>query len=108
MEQHPAPYRRVIMVCVRERDGGEAACGSRGSERILERLKLHVRDRGLKETIRVCSTGCLDQCALGPNVVIMPDNVWLMATSEADVEAIIERWIAPIEREANVPAPESD
>jgi (2Fe-2S) ferredoxin len=99
MEGQAAPYRRVIMVCVRERDGGEAACGSRGSEKLLERLKLYVKEHGLKRAVRVCSTGCLDQCALGPNVVVMPDNVWLKGCSAADAETIIERWLAPLERE---------
>ncbi len=108
METQPSPYRRMILVCVRERDGGEAACGTRGSEHLLERLKLHVRDRGLKGLIRVCSTGCLDQCAAGPNVMIMPDNLWLTGVTAADVDGIIETYIAPLEREASVPAPESD
>ncbi len=101
MDPNPAPYRRVIMVCTNERTTGEPACGNRCSGPILERLKIHVKEHGLRRHIRVCKTGCLDQCALGPNVVIMPDNVWLKAVSDADVDRIIADWVTPIEREVH-------
>lgn len=95
----PAPFQRVILVCGHERITGEPACGNRSSLFILERLKIHVKDHGLRHRIRVARSGCLDQCALGPNVVIMPDNVWLKGVSAGDVERIIADWIDPIERE---------
>lgn len=96
MEFNPAPYQRVIMVCGNERDNGEPACGNRHSGKILERLKIYVKEHGLKGRIRVCRTGCLDQCAIGPNVVIMPDNIWLKAVTDEDVNRIIEQYVTPI------------
>jgi (2Fe-2S) ferredoxin len=38
-------------------------------------------------------SGCLDQCAFGPVVVVYPDNVWYGRVTVADVDEIIERHI---------------
>lgn len=99
MERQPAPYRRVILVCGNLRDDGRDACGNRGSAKILERLKIYVREKGLNGKIRVTNAGCLNQCAIGPNVVIMPDNLWLKAATLEDADRIIAEFVDPLAKE---------
>lgn len=59
--------------------------------KIREELKKAVKERGLERTIRVSRTGCLDVCSEGPNVLLMPDNVWFKRVSKNDVEEILDQ-----------------
>lgn len=91
------PFVRTILVCCNERDPGKDACGARGSASLHQTLKTAVKDRGLQKRIRVVRSGCLDLCSIGPNVCIMPENVWYHDVKESDLPALIDRWIAPLE-----------
>ncbi len=98
MEQGPLPFRRMVFVCVNQRENGEACCAGRGSQAILEALKARVSALGLARLVRVSRSGCQDVCAKGPSVMIFPDAVWYYGVTGADVERIIEhatRGLAP-------------
>ena len=88
METAASKFAKYIFVCENER-AGEACCMPEGLK-IRETLKELVKSRGLASKIRVSRAGCLDLCADGPSVVIMPDNIRLMRVSEADAEKILE------------------
>ncbi len=49
--------------------------------------------RGLKGQMRANSSGCLDQCARGPSVVVYPEQVWYTVPSVDDVKEIIEEHL---------------
>ena len=94
MEQPPRPpFERVIFVCCNEREAGEAACANRGSAALQKSLKEYMKSKGLQGKIRVARSLCLGQCAVGPNVCVMPENVWYHRVSEADLPEIRARWI---------------
>lgn len=93
MQERKVPYRAVVFVCVNAREGGEPSCGPRGAAAIREKLKALVQSRGLKGKVRVSQSGCMDLCALGPNVMVFPDGVWYQGVTEADVAAIAERHL---------------
>ena len=38
---------------------------------------------------------CFGLCSEGPNVCIMPDNVWLRGVKAEDVPAIIDAYVKP-------------
>lgn len=98
VEQAPAgPFERIIFICCNEREPGEDACANRGSKEIQERLKQYAKDRGLKGRLRVSRAMCLGLCSIGPNVCVMPDNVWYHGVTAGDVPRIIEKHIAPLE-----------
>ena len=88
MEVTQPAFQRYIFVCENERAEGKC-CAPQGNK-IRESLKALVKERGLKAKIRVSRAGCLDVCAQGPNVLIMPDNKWLKKVSENDIEAILK------------------
>ena len=91
------PYERVIFVCCNERPPGEDACANRGSDEIRRRLKEFVKSRGLQRRLRVCRAMCFDLCSIGPNLCVMPDNVWYHEVTLADLPKIVEKHIAPLE-----------
>jgi sirohydrochlorin cobaltochelatase len=93
MERDPQPpYERVILVCVNERGPEEGpSCAPRGSVDIARAFKERVKERGAKARVRVSRTLCLGRCRIGPNVAILPDNVWYHAVTLADVDAILEQ-----------------
>ena len=80
-------FRKYIFVCENERAQGDC-CGHAGKN-IREKLKELVKEKGLTRDIRVSRSGCLDVCSEGPNVLLMPDNVWFKRVGEGDVEEIL-------------------
>ena len=85
-------FLKYIFVCENKREEG-ACCGPRGGERLRELLKKAVKERGLADKVRVSRSGCLDVCSEGPNVLLMPDNIWFKHVEEKDVEAIIKQAV---------------
>jgi (2Fe-2S) ferredoxin len=87
LESSKPAFQKHLFVCENEREAG-ACCNPLGAK-LRERLKAMVKERGLARTIRVSRTGCLDVCQEGPNVLLMPDNVWFKRVSETDLEEIL-------------------
>jgi (2Fe-2S) ferredoxin len=60
-----------------------------------------LAQRGIKGTVRANKSGCLDQCEIGPTVVVYPEAVWYGHVTPADVDEIIDSHIIggqPVER----------
>lgn len=93
MEKKDVPYSRTVFVCTNARAEGRVACANPGREgmQICEALKDEVKKAGLKGTVRVAKSGCLDLCEKGPNLFIYPDNEWRSGVSIADVPALVEK-----------------
>ncbi|HTF57053.1 MAG TPA: (2Fe-2S) ferredoxin domain-containing protein [Planctomycetota bacterium] len=97
METRAAPYERVIFVCCNEREPGEDACANRGSAALQKELKAIVKEKGLKGRVRVSRAMCFGLCSEGPNICVMPDNVWYRGVGPADLPAIIAKHVEPLE-----------
>jgi len=98
MEEMPRkPYETIIFICCNEREPGEDACANRGSVEIQKQLKEIVKSKGLKERLRVSRAMCFGLCSIGPNVCVMPGNVWYSNVAPADVPAIVEKHVKPLE-----------
>lgn len=93
----PAPYERILFVCCNEREKGEAACANRGSAELQKKLKDYMKSKGLQDRVRVARSLCLGLCAQGPNLCVMPENVWYSGVTEQDLDAIQRQWIDPLE-----------
>ena len=89
MEISEPAFQKYIFVCENEREAGKC-CAADGT-RLRERLKEEIKKRGLAKKIRVSHSGCLDVCGEGPNVLLMPDNVWFRRVTENDLEAILKK-----------------
>ena len=98
MLKQPIPYRRIIFVCTNKReDSSNPSCGMRKSEEILSKLKQAVRDRNLREFVRVSKTGCLGKCEHGPNIMVYPEGIWYSGVKEEDVPFIIDELLKPFQ-----------
>ena len=89
MESSTPFFKKYIFVCENERETG-ACCGESG-ERLKDMLKKAVKEKGLAGKIRVSRSGCLDVCQEGPNVLLMPDNVWFKRVEEKDIPEILQK-----------------
>jgi (2Fe-2S) ferredoxin len=87
-----ARFRQHIFVCENERDGSDprGCCSAKGSVELREALKKECNRRGLKGVVRVNKAGCLDQCHVGPVVVVYPEQTWYGGVSMADVPRIVD------------------
>ena len=92
--KQPVPYKRILFVCVNQRADG--SCCSASGEKVRDELKAYAKSKGLKGIVRVSKSGCLDQCALGPNVMIFPDNIWYSHVGERELEEIKRLYIDPL------------
>ncbi len=102
-EAPKAPFERVLFVCCNERPPGEDSCGTRGSAELQKKLKEYAKSKGLQGRCRVSRAMCLGLCAIGPNVCVMPENVWYHGVSDADLEEIRRKWIDPLEKQIPTP-----
>ena len=85
--------RRYLFVCTNRRpdDNPKGSCAAKGSEAVHQALKAELFARGLaKVEARVCSAGCLDQCATGVSVLVEPDHFFYGRVTVDDVPAIVE------------------
>ena len=87
VESSEPRFVKYIFVCENHREK-DACCGA-GGERVREALKDLVKRKGLSGRIRVSRSGCLDVCSEGPNVLLMPDNLWFKHVTAQDAEAIV-------------------
>jgi (2Fe-2S) ferredoxin len=52
-----------------------------------------VAEAGLKSTVRVNQSGCMNQCGHGPMVVVYPDDVWYCAVDVEGARTIVSEHI---------------
>lgn len=98
MKEAQIPFKKIIFVCTNARENGETACSNpeRGSNcgmSLLETLRDAVKKRGLKGKIRVAKSGCMDVCALGPNIMVFDSNgsqKWHSHVSQTELPHFIE------------------
>jgi (2Fe-2S) ferredoxin len=104
---------RYILVCGNKRpdDDPRGSCRGRCAD-LPERFKEALANRNLRHRFRALVSSCLDQCAFGPTVAVMPDNVWYRNVTPEDIAEIIDSHLlggVPVERlrmpVASPPAP---
>ena len=89
------PFISHIFVCCNRREPGHrrGCCDPDGGEALRNAFKAEVKRRGLGPAVRANMAGCLDQCELGPTVVIYPQQIWYGHVTAADVPRIIEETV---------------
>jgi (2Fe-2S) ferredoxin len=95
-------FTKHIFICMNQREPGHPrpCCDPTGQGELQRLFKTKLAERGIK-LVRANKSGCLDQCELGPNVVVYPEGVWYGGVKPEDVDEIIESHIIgnqPVER----------
>jgi (2Fe-2S) ferredoxin len=97
-------FEKHIFVCMnqREADHPRGCCDPAGQGELQRVFKTKLAKRGIANTtVRANKCGCLDQCELGPTVVVYPEAVWYGHVTPNDVDEIIDQHIVgghPVER----------
>ncbi|MBD2122727.1 ferredoxin [Trichocoleus sp. FACHB-262] len=79
--EDPAGQRQVL-VCQYQN------CLARGSAQVLAAFQSQpVPDASIS------ASGCLGQCNMGPNVRVVPDEVWYCRVQPSDVPAVVEEHL---------------
>lgn len=84
-----------IFVCCNTREAGHSrgCCNPDGSGKLRECFKRELKRHNLVPRVRANQSGCLDQCELGPTVVIYPQAIWYGHVTLDDVPRIVEETI---------------
>jgi (2Fe-2S) ferredoxin len=88
-------FTHHIFVCCNQRPEGHprGCCNPDGSEALRNRFKAELARRGLGPDVRANLAGCLDQCELGPTVVIYPQQIWYGHVTPDDVPRILDETV---------------
>lgn len=84
-----------LFVCCNRREPGHTrgCCNPDGSEALRNAFKAELKKRNLGPLVRANVAGCLDQCELGPTVVIYPQGIWYGRVQVSDVPRIVEETV---------------
>lgn len=84
-----------IFICCNQRAEGHprGCCNPDGSEQLRQRFKSELKQRRLGPLVRANLAGCLEQCELGPAIVIYPQAIWYGHVQPDDVPRIIDETI---------------
>jgi (2Fe-2S) ferredoxin len=91
-------WQRHVFVCTGGKHCAEVDGDGLG---VHSALKQQVALAGLKQTVRVNHSGCVDQCGYGPIVVVYPEGVWYAGVRREDVAEIVSEHLIggrPVER----------
>lgn len=96
-------FKHHIFVCTNRRDADHprGCCDPDGAADLHRAFKSKLAKRNVNFLVRVNKAGCLDQCELGPTVVVYPEAVWYGRVTIGDVDEIIDSHIIggqPVER----------
>jgi (2Fe-2S) ferredoxin len=87
--------RMHILIC------GGAECKESNSVEIRDKFKSEIDRLNLGDDIATALTGCFGLCALGPHVLIYPEETLYSGIKLEDVTEIVEQHIAkgkPVDR----------
>jgi (2Fe-2S) ferredoxin len=89
------PFTSHIFICCNRREPGHTSgcCDPDGSGHLRDCFKAELKRRNLGPLVRANQAGCLEQCELGPAVVIYPQGIWYGNVQLDDVPRIVEETI---------------
>ncbi|MCA9187296.1 MAG: (2Fe-2S) ferredoxin domain-containing protein [Pirellulaceae bacterium] len=88
-------FTHHVFICGNQRTPGHprGCCNCDGKDALREAFKSELTRRGLTPLVRANKAGCLDQCEMGPIVVIYPQEIWYGNVQPHDVPRIVEETI---------------
>ncbi len=88
-------YDRHIFICINKRElesETRKSCGKEGLALKAE-LSKQLYKREINAKIRINKSGCLNECELGPALVVYPKGDWYTKVTINDIPEIIEKSI---------------
>lgn len=89
------PFTSHLFICCHRREAGNCrgSCDPVGNQALRNAFKGEVKRLKLGPLVRANQSGCLDQCELGPVVVIYPQGIWYGGVTVADVPRILQETV---------------
>lgn len=89
------PFTSHIFVCCNQREPQHrrGSCDPDGAEALREAFKVEMAKRKLGPLVRANKAGCLEQCEVGPTVVIYPQGIWYGHVQISDVPRILDETV---------------
>jgi (2Fe-2S) ferredoxin len=96
-------YEHHVFVCINERDksASRPSCGNEDGKKLRGPLKDAIKAAGLKGSVRINESGCLDQCEHAAVMVVYPEAVWYGFVQPRDAEEIVQQHLVggrPVEK----------
>ena len=88
-------YQRHVFMCENRRQDGQPCCAQHDAPAKIKFLRRWLKERNMHGAgkIRVNRAGCMDQCKLGPTLVVYPDAVWYRYDNEDDLAEIAQKHL---------------
>lgn len=88
-----AKFTQHLFVCcnTRAENHPRGCCDPDATGQLRAAFKAELKSKKLGPTVRANMAGCLDQCELGPVVVIYPQQIWYGGVTLNDVPRIVEK-----------------
>lgn len=88
-------YQTHVFICTNQRPDGHVrgSCGAKDSVAIRNFLKSRIKELGLKETLRINTSGCLDYCEFGPVAVCYPKGTWFKIANLEEAEDFLQNHL---------------
>lgn len=85
-------FTHHVFVCGNQRncDHPRGCCDPDGNNALRSSLKAAAKEKGLGPLVRINSAGCLEQCELGPAMVIYPQGIWYGNVQKTDIPRILD------------------
>jgi len=93
---------KYILICGNRRpeEDPRGSCGLK-CPGLRMAFKEELGRRNIHKRFRALESSCLDSCATGPTVCVMPDNIWYAGVGPQDIAEIVESHLLggrPVER----------
>lgn len=88
-------YQKHLFFCINQKENNKKCCQDANAFQYCAYAKRRIKELGKAGDggVRINQAGCLGRCALGPCLVIYPEQVWYTYTSFADIDEIIDRHV---------------
>jgi len=88
-------FSHHVFFCTNQREDGSQCCNDCGATEARAYMKQRCKELGITGAgrVRINSAGCLDRCALGPVIVVYPEETWYTYVDREDLDEIIDRHL---------------
>ena len=88
-------YPRHAFICTNQTADGSACCEDHNAMAMVTYAKGRLKELGMfgPSKGRLNKSGCMGRCAVGPVLVVYPDEVWYTYVDKEDVEEIIQEHL---------------
>ncbi len=83
-------YRVFLCISHKPRVFGGGCCSDKGSEVLVEKLKVLIAEYKLEDRVEIHSSSCLKNCPNGPSMVVLPGRICYGKVKSDDLKTIIE------------------